>query len=197
MTDWPTSRLATRDGATLDVALPPGWWTLCLTGADIAPQIAAAVDGRTADLPPQFGTEFTEELARLARVATTAGALLLAGGAAVAEDTGQLVSATLMIAPYELYGADDRPQWTRGPSSRQALPAGSAVRNTWMGVGPSPFGDVRQLDVEYVIAGHTPPTWVLAFRTPALGHVEELLQTFDGIAASLRVVPVSPASAFS
>ncbi|WP_433205808.1 hypothetical protein ACQP00_38450 [Dactylosporangium sp. CS-047395] len=177
---------AGADGAGVSLELPPGWWALPLTATDLPARVEALVAGQTAALPDAAGEELTAEYDRMTSTARTAGAVLLAGGAAAANDDGRIVVASLLVAPYEAYRGADRPGWSEGPSARVPLPGGTAVRHTWLGTGASPLGPVRQLDVEYVVAPPDPPSWILAFRTPALRHVVMLLAAFDAIAATMR-----------
>ncbi|WP_433046469.1 hypothetical protein [Dactylosporangium sp. CS-033363] len=184
---WSRIRAASgADGNGVSLELPPGWWALPLAATDLDERIAALVAQQAEGLPEPVGAELTAEFERMTSTARTAGAVLLAGGAAAAGDDGRIVVASLLVAPYEAYRGADRPGWSQGPSARVALPAGTAVRHTWLGTGASPLGPVRQLDVEYVIAPPAPPSWVLAFRTPALRHVVMLLAAFDAIAGTMR-----------
>jgi hypothetical protein len=183
---WSSVRLPATDGE-LSLSLPPGWWTLRPAGPGLDAQIAAVVDAQTEGLPSYVATELTAEFDRMSRAATLSGAVLLAGGAARGDDDGRIVVASLLLAPYDRYGQPDRPQWSAGPVDRLAVPTGVAVRHTWLGTCASPVGRLRQLDVEYVVAPPAPPTWVLAFRTPALAHAPMLLRTFDAIAGTLAV----------
>lgn len=189
---WTTVHLPAGDDLSLVLSLPPGWRALRPASTALAAEIRELVGRQTEGLPDVVAEELTAEFDRITRVASVAGALLLAGGAAVGEDDGRIVTASLMVAPYELYGLQERPQWKEGPVDRVSAPAGTAVRHTWLGTGPSPVGELLQLDVEYVVAPPVPPTWVLAFRTPALGHVPALLAVFDAITATLRVDSAAP-----
>jgi hypothetical protein len=185
------------DGAAVTVDLPPGWWALRPDADDVAAEIdrvvSAAVEGLADGIPDAdpvaaIAEELTADLHRMVRVAAAGGAALLAAGAGVDDDSGQLVTASLLVAPYDRYGDRDRPDWTEGPVRRMALPTGAAVRRARLGTGTGPFGEMRVLELEYVVAPSAPPSWVLGFRTPALRHVAELSVVFDAIAAYFRVI---------
>jgi hypothetical protein len=160
------------------LALPPGWWQLPPHDADGSVQ--ALVD-RTLpeDTQPALRDEVGAEWRRLARIAGAGGAVLLAGGAAVDPASGRVVTASLLVAPYEAGGERSGEE---GPRHALRLPAGPAIRRTRLARAATPVGDVVELCVDYEVAG----AWVLAFRTPALGHVPALLAVFDAIAASLH-----------
>jgi hypothetical protein len=192
--DWQPCEF-TRDGASVRLSLPPGWWCLPLTGDDLAGQVRRFTD---ANVPPQaqpsVRSELSTEWQRLARSAATAGAVLLAGGAAYDEDADQVVTASLVMAPLSLHDLagdrdDDGPV---GPQDVLRLPAGAAVRGVRLRRSASPVGDLIQLSVDYRVAD----AWVLAFSTPALHHVEQLIPAFDAIAATLEL-PASAESSFS
>jgi hypothetical protein len=182
------------DGAAVTLDLPPGWWALRPGSDDVATDIDRVVANTVAGLadvvPDQAGPitdELTEDLHRMVRVSRAGGAALLAAGAGVDPGSGRLVTASLLVAPYDCYGEPDRRDWAEGPVHRMRLPAGAAVRRSSLGTGPSPFGEVRVLELTYVVAPAHPPSWVLAFRTPALHHVTELCMAFDAIAAGFRI----------
>jgi hypothetical protein len=182
---WQAYETADRDGSPIALRLPPGWWCLPLARDDLADQVRRFTDTTVPpDAAPQLRAELGANWHRLARSAATAGAVLLAGGAAYAEAADQIVTASLMIAALRRYqpptDPDDGPV---GPQHVLRLPAGATVRGVRLGRSPSPIGDVVQLHVEYRVAD----TWVLAFSTPALHHVEQLIRTFDAIAATLRL----------
>ena len=137
------------------------------------------------DTLPGYG----DELTRLAQVARLAGAVLVAGGAAVGED-GLLVSASLLVAPAGATSAHQNQDGVHeGPSARLELPAGIATRRTFLGTATIPAGEIFELEVRYVVVPSAPPSWVLSFRTPALRHVDELIPAFDAIAGTLSPGP--------
>ncbi|GAA1791467.1 hypothetical protein HC028_01040 [Planosporangium flavigriseum] len=193
--DWQPCEFTARDGASVRLSLPPGWWALPLIGDDLADQVRRFTDANIpAEAQPSVRSELSAEWQRLARAAATAAAVLLAGGAAYDEDADQIVTASLTVVPLRLYdlAADPDEDGPVGPAEVLRLPAGAAVRGVRLGRSPSPVGDVLQLHVEYRVAD----AWMLAFSTPALHHVEQLLPAFDAIAATLQL-PVSDAAPFS
>jgi hypothetical protein len=189
---WTRTRMSTLDAGIVSLDVPPGWWLLRPASEEVSAEIDRVVTDAVAAVPdPEraqpVAAELAEDLHRMVRVAATGGAVLLAAGANVDGDTGQLVTASLLVAPYDRYGDPDRPEWTEGPAHRMALPAGVAVRRTRLGIGPSPFGAIRVLALDYAIVPPVPPSWVLAFQTPALRHVAELCVVFDAIARCFHI----------
>jgi hypothetical protein len=178
---WPGTTIHVDDGTCVGIGLPPGWWSLPTSGPDLPARAREVADNRPIEAPG-----FADELVKLARVGALSGAILLAGGAAADDDTGQVVSASLLVIP-DSTGDTDPPAGTEeGPSARLELPAGATVRRLFVGSAPSPLGDIYQLKAQYVVVTGTRP-WLLSFQTPAVGHAHELLEVFDGIAATLRI----------
>jgi hypothetical protein len=191
---WVTTTLRDADGHPVTLALPPGWWRLSMSDPDLPGLSREIIERQAPDLLPDYAAE----LARIARVAALAGAVMLAGGAAVSPESGQLVSASLLVAPASAASALRSSEAVQeGPSARLELPAGVATRRTFLGTMPCAAGDIFDLEVRYVVVPAAPPSWLLSFRTPALRHVDELIPAFDAIAATLTPDPAPVAAAFS
>lgn len=167
-----TDRIA--GASRMTVSVPPGWWLLPLGAGDSDEVIAAYVMART---PPELREPMFAELQRLAHAASLAGAVLIGIGTAVDDQTAEIITASLMLAPLRV--VDDAP------------PAG---RSLALGTSSSIFGEVRLLAANFVVADR----WWLCLQTPALGHAETLVAVFDDIASQVRVAPtVGVADAFS
>ncbi|MDI1460641.1 hypothetical protein QEZ54_06670 [Catellatospora sp. KI3] len=186
MNDWTRVTVASGQELAFELALPPGWWSI--RPAHYQDDLAAAV-GAAGDLPAgsQAAAELEAELGRLARVSATAGALLLAGGAAYDPRSSKFVTASLSLLPYASYAAVDRSDHEAGPVVELNLTTGTALRYLWLSAPVIAIGRIVLLSADYVLAADLHPSWVLSFDTPALDQRAHLVQVFDAIAAGVRM----------
>ncbi|BEL04226.1 hypothetical protein Q0Z83_024170 [Actinoplanes sichuanensis] len=179
---WQQTTVRADDGTVLDIALPPGWWSLPTDEPDLTARAHGIADNRPAPFPG-----IADELIQLARVGASAGTILMAGGAAADDETGQVVSASLMVIMDDTGDTTPTDGIDEGPSARLDLPAGVTVRRLFRGIAASPLGDLWELKAQYAVA-HARP-WLLSFQTPAMTHAMQLLDVFDGVAATLHITP--------
>jgi hypothetical protein len=186
MTEW-TAVTVDAGTARIGIDLPPGWWSV--HPGDYSYEVDAIVAAATSRLPPEnpVAPELTAELGRLARVSAAAGAVLLAGGAALDPTEQKIVTAGLTLLPHETYLLLDHSAQEAGPDAQLALTAGPALRHLWLGPTKTVLGNVLMLEADYVIVPPQPPSWVLVFQTPALPRRAELVEVFNRIAASVRI----------
>lgn len=171
----------------ISIATPPGWSTLRLAD-DLDQQVSALVT----HLDAGIRAELTGEWRRLARVAGAAGAVLIGFGTAVDPVAGQLVSASLLLAPQRWYRPDPDDELEPGPVQPLTLPSGPAVRRLRLVRVPGPFGPMAELVVDYTVQVPRGEPWSVVLRTPALRHMEQLVTVFDAVAGSLRVTAAVP-----
>jgi hypothetical protein len=175
------------------VELPPGWWSFRPSQEDAGRAEAELLKA----LPPPFeeiDRERWEEhwrgyagLMRLAEVE------LCGAGAAVHEESGGLVVASMVLARYgDAEGAEQRVIDEAGESADTVwletadLPAGRTLRITSLAPAPSPLGEALTLQVRYVVLHETGP-WSLELSSPSVALADDLMDVFDGIAGSLSL----------
>jgi hypothetical protein len=187
MTGWTAIAATTAEGRPVSLTLPPGWSALRTAADDLDSQVTALLIGALpAETVPDVRAELGEEWRRLARVSAAAGAVLMGFGAA-RDETGRLVTASVLVAPRRWYPEEDD-GGIAGPRHTVSLPIGRAVRSLRLTTSPTPIGEIAELVVRYTVD----ESWTLVFRTPAIDHTARLVAVFDTVAASLSVPDGAP-----
>ncbi|MBR7835444.1 hypothetical protein KDL01_19370 [Actinospica durhamensis] len=217
--------------AEIELALPEAWWQVDPRAADeelerwIDERIAERFAEQFADGGPspspspaepdeQLRVALTGEWSKLLRAARSAGAVLFAGGWAIAEGTDRpLVAASLLLSP--IPAAASREAEEPGPTAAAAEPVrtdgdavatdtppasaptrssvtldsemGRVLKTTQRSTTPLPQGwELLGLEVAYTFCD-LEPQWSLRFSTPSVRHAEQLIAVFDDVAAGFRV----------
>ncbi|MEV4135171.1 hypothetical protein AB0J72_23730 [Dactylosporangium sp. NPDC049742] len=188
MTGW-----STWAAPPVSVDLPPGWTVLRTAADDLDAQVTALLLAQLPDdAAPQLRAEVAEQWRQVARVSAAAGAVLAGFGAAADPAAGQLVSASVLVAPQRWYRSDPAETELQGPRDRLRSAAGATERALRLVRAASPLGPLAEVVAEYTVTPPAGDAWTLVFRTPAVQHLEELVAVFDAVAASLRVAAPPP-----
>ena len=207
--------------AEVELALPGAWWQIDPRAPDeelrqwIDERIAErfAIRGPTstptstpAEPDDRVRAALTGEWSRLLRAARSAGAVLCAGGWAIAEGTDHpLVAVSLLLSP--IPAAVLRASAEPGPAPAAAVndvlpasaasaparsdeildsPMGRVLKTTQRSSTRLPRGQLLGLEVAYTFCD-LEPQWSLRFSTPSVRHAGQLTAVFDAVAAGFRV----------
>lgn len=192
---------ATATASDIRLTVPNGWWCVdpSAPDPDLARWVAERVAERSAVQPdPRVEAVLSTDWMRLLRAARAAGAVLYAGGWAMAEGGAKpLVSASCLVSPVPESSQDPDTGGRDGKGSRDRdrdtilseeieLPAGRVIHTVALSPIPSPQGDLAALDITYVFVDSA-PQWSLRFTTPSIRHARDLAVVFHGVARSVRL----------